>query len=172
MTFYRSRDCLRVRDWMIVDRHQNTFVYSALHISSVEEANMFLNRSSRSARSFFVGYIVLALMFFGALPREGWAIILPSDFASSQRTDDLTKLQTFLESKVVRQRLSDLGMPQEEIRMKLAQLSDREIHQLSQHTELLVPGGDALGFVIAVLIVAILVVILLQLTGHRVIITK
>jgi hypothetical protein len=133
---------------------------------------MFLSRFNRSVRSFCVGYLVLALLIIGSLPQEGWAIILPSGFASSQRVEDLKKLQTFLESKVVRQRLSDLGMPQEEVQSKLAQLSDREIHQLAQHTELLVPGGDALGFVIAVLIVAILVVILLQLTGHRVIITK
>ena len=133
---------------------------------------MFQNWSIRPARSIFAGYLVLALLIIGSLPQDGWAIILPSDFASSQRAEDLKKLQTFLESKVVRQRLSDLGMPQEEVHLKLAQLSDQEIHQLSQHTELLLPGGDALGFIIAVLIVAILVVILLQLTGHRVIVTK
>jgi hypothetical protein len=126
---------------------------------------------SRLLTRFIVGYLVVATLLIGALPREGWAVVLPSDFAS-RRGEDLRKLKTFLESKIVRQRLSDLGLGQEEIEAKMSRLSDQELHQLAQHTELLLPGGDALGVLIAVLIVAILVVILLQLTGHRVIITK
>jgi len=125
----------------------------------------WLNRS-------LCGYLIGALFVIGSFPAEGWAVFLPSDFASSERLEDLKKLQTFLESKVVRQRLADLGMRPQQVQADVAQLSDQEIHQLAQHTELLVPGGDAVGFVIAVRIVGILVIILLQLTGHRIIITK
>jgi hypothetical protein len=78
-----------------------------------------------------------------------------------------------LESRLVSQRLSDLGFSQGEISSRLNQLSDEQIHYFASHLESLQTGGDAgLGIIIALLVIAILVVVLLQLSGHKVIITK
>jgi type II secretory pathway component PulF len=56
---------------------------------------------------------------------------------------------------------------------RVAQMSDAQIHQAVTQLDSLQPGGDSgLGVIIGLLVIAILVVVLLQLTGHRVVITK
>ena len=78
-----------------------------------------------------------------------------------------------MESRLISQRLSDLGFSQEEVSSRLDRLSDEQVHFFSSHLESVQTGGDAaLGIIIALLIIAILVVVLLQVTGHRVIVTK
>ena len=130
---------------------------------------LFLKRS-------LAGYLIIATMVLGLLSAfptsEGWAMFLSSNQTSSIRQEDLTKLQTVLESKLIRQRLADLGLSHEEITSRLAQLSDQEVHQVAGQIDSLYAAGDGLGVVIALLVIAILVVILLQMTGHKVIITK
>src|SRR5579884_526648 len=130
---------------------------------------LFLKRS-------LVGYLVIATVVLGLLSvfpaSEGWAMFLSSNQTASLRQEDLTKIQTVLESKVIRQRLTDLGLSHEEITSRLAQLSDHEVHQVASQIDSLYAGGDGLGVIIALLVIAILVVILVQLTGHKIIITK
>jgi len=130
---------------------------------------LFLKRS-------LVGYLVIATVVLGLLSvfpaSEGWAMFLSSNQTASLRQEDLTKIQTILESKVIRQRLTDLGLSHEEITSRLAQLSDHELHQVASQIDSLYAGGDGLGVIIALLVIAILVVILVQLTGHKIIITK
>ena len=123
-------------------------------------------------------YLLGSLLLVAFLPTDSRALFLPTNFApsqnlSAQRTLEIKKIQYLLENKVVRQRLQDLGLSESEITTRLAQLSDQEVHQLSTHIDSFIPGGDSgLGIVIALLVIAILVVVLLHLTGHRVIITK
>ena len=123
-----------------------------------------------------VGYLVIATVVLGLLSAfptsEGWAMFLSSNQTAPMRQEDLAKIQTVLESKVIRQRLADLGLSHEEVTSRLAQLSDQEVHQVANQVDSLYSGGDGLGVVIALLVIAILVVILLQLTGHKIIITK
>lgn len=119
-----------------------------------------------------IGCLVVGFLVNGSFPREGWAVLLPSDFGNPLSLNDKEKLQVVLESKVVQQRLLDLGMKPQDVQEKISRLSDQEIHQFAQHTELLLPGGDAIGFLIGMMIAAIIVVVLLQLTGHRVLITR
>ena len=89
-----------------------------------------------------------------------------------KREQALSRIQALLESKVIHQRLADLGLTEGEIMDRLGQLTDEQIHQVTAQLDALIPGGDGLGVVVALLVIAILVVILLQLTGHKVIITK
>jgi hypothetical protein len=49
-------------------------------------------------------------------------------------------------------------------------MTDAQIHQLATNLDEVRVGGDGLGVVIALLVIAILVVVLLQLTGHKVIV--
>jgi len=132
----------------------------------------------RWMRSVVMLYLSVALVVIGvvsALPSASWAWFVPSQAASPSidRMADLTRLKTILEQKIVAQRLADFGFTKHEIESRLAQLSDTQIHQTVQQIESIQPGGDSgLGVIISLLIIAILVVILLQLTGHRVVITK
>jgi hypothetical protein len=120
--------------------------------------------------------LTFSLVFF---PPESRAAFLSSEVYSleqdgslMEREQALGKIQRHLEFKVVHQRLADLGLTQVEIMDRLGQMTDEQIHQLATHLDALIPGGDALGTVAVVLVILILLVVLLQITGHKVIITK
>ncbi|MFQ5456359.1 MAG: PA2779 family protein [Nitrospirota bacterium] len=127
-----------------------------------------------------VWYLIVAFFIITSLPSDSLAMFLPSNFylnnkdSSFNRSEDIKKIQSFLEKKIVSQRLADLGLTKEEISSRLSRLSDRQIHNTAADINTLYPGtgGDALGVVVTLLIITILVVILLQITGHKVIITK
>lgn len=120
-------------------------------------------------------YLVVAMFIIGVAPRLEAAFV-PSEaikLASVDRAQDLEKIQAVLEQKIVKQRLQDLGFTDEEIRSRLSELSDQQIHNLAMQIDQLKVGkDDALGVIIALLIIAILIVVLLQLMGHKVVITK
>ena len=120
-------------------------------------------------------YLVVAMFMIGIAPRVD-AGLSPSEIIALSQTDraaDITKIQKVLELKAVSERLTQLGLAQEEIKNRLDQLSDQQIHQAAlQLDDLKVGQGDALGFIIALLVIAILLVILLNLTGRKVFITK
>ena len=81
----------------------------------------------------------------------------------STRTTDLASIQQALESKVVQQRLSELGFTQGEIESRLAQASDAELHQLAVQSETLMAGGDG-GIIVTILVIVILVILIMRLT--------
>lgn len=121
-----------------------------------------------------VWYLVVSMFIIGIAPRLE-AGFIPSEALNLSPTDrnaDLEKIQVVLEHRLVKQRLQDLGFSDEEIRSRLSQLSDEQIHNLAKQIDNLTVGKDGLGVIIGLLIIAILIVILLQLMGHKVIITK
>jgi len=116
-------------------------------------------------------YLVAAIFVIGITPRV-YAGFAPSEgfaLTSGERASNLDKVQKFLEMKMVRERLKDLGFTPEEIQGKLNDLNDQQLHQLAMKMDDLKVGGDGLGIVIAILVIAILVIIILQLTGHRIV---
>ncbi len=124
-----------------------------------------------------VTYLSIWILVLG-FAQNSMAMLIPSELPQAQaesvaqRDLELRKIQSLLESKLVSQRLSDLGFTAQEIQQRLAHLPDGQIHQLAQHLDSLQTGGDGLGIIIAILVIAILVVILIQITGHKVIVTK
>ena len=116
-------------------------------------------------------YLVAAMFMIGIAPKTE-AGFSPSTMrdAGSNREADLTKVRQIIETKMVRERLEQLGFAQDEIMSRLSRLSDQQLHQVAQNLDDIKVGGDALGVIIALLVIAILVVLLLQLTGHRVIV--
>lgn len=118
-------------------------------------------------------YLVVAMFIIGIAPRVD-AGIAPSELIALSNVDReaaIERIQKVIETKMIRERLEKLGFTQEEIRARLTQLSDRQLHQLALKLDDIKVGGD-LGVVIALLMIAVLVVILLQITGRRVIVTK
>ena len=129
-------------------------------------------------KQFLIGYLMVAVAFLTVVPSDVQAMFLPSSVylaqgdSSLDRQQNLERLQRLLESRLISQRLSDLGFSQGEVSSRLSRLSDEQVHFFSSHLESVQTGGDGLGIIIALLVVAILVVVLLEVTGHRVIITK
>ena len=119
-------------------------------------------------------YLVFAMFAIALVPKVE-AGFSPSELMRLQDADrgaDLAKIQKVLETKVIKDRLEVLGFSQDEIQNRLSGLSDQKLHELSLKIDDLKVGGDGLGIVIALLVIAILVVLLIQLTGHRVVVTK
>lgn len=132
----------------------------------------------RLLKNGLIFYLVLCSLLLGFFTSDSMAILIPSVLPGAQgssvtqRQSELERIQVLLESKLISQRLSDLGLTAGEIQARLAQLTDDQIHQIAQRLDSLLIGGDGLGIVIALLVVAILVVIFLQITGHKIIVTK
>lgn len=122
-----------------------------------------------------ITWILVFLMFvIGITPRVD-AGFSPSEFivtSHSDRVVDLQKIQKFLEMKMVRQRLQQLGFTQDEVLKKLSNLSDQQIHYFAQNLDDLKVGSGGGEVLIVLLLIAIFVVLLLHLTGRKVIITK
>jgi hypothetical protein len=117
--------------------------------------------------------LVAAIFVIGITPRV-YAGFAPSEgpgLTSGERASNLDKVQNFLEMKMVRERLRDLGFTAEEIQGKLGDLNDQQLHQLAMKIDdLKVGGSDALGVIIGILLIVLLVILILHLTGHKVII--
>ena len=122
----------------------------------------------------FSWYLIMAMFVIGITPRVD-AGFSPSELMAVQQTDrasDLEKIRKVLEVKAVSERLGQLGLSQAEIQQRLLKLSDLQIHQAAlQLDDLKIGGGDALGVIITVLVIAVLVIVILKLTGHRVIVS-
>jgi hypothetical protein len=117
-------------------------------------------------------YLACAMFLIGIAPRVD-ASFAPSAVIPLTQTDraaDLATIQKTLEMKMVKERMANLGLTREEIQSRLSQLSDQQLHRTAQQLDSLKVGGDGIGIVIGLLVIAILVVLLIQLTGHRVII--
>lgn len=89
---------------------------------------------------------------------------------SSVRDADWIAVQRTLEHQVVAQKLRDYGVGPEQARLRLASLSDAELHQLASATKGLPTGGDGVGTLIGVLIVVILVIVILKLLNKEIVI--
>ncbi len=120
-------------------------------------------------------YLIIVMFLLSIVPRAeaGFVPYEIITLAQGDRNTDLEKIRKVLEIKAVSERLKQLGFTKDEIQMRLEQLSDQQIHHLAlKLDELKVGQDDFLGVIIALLIIAILVVVLLNLTGHKVIITR
>ena len=115
-------------------------------------------------------YLAITCFVIASIPKDSLAYLVESQPASYSRVADMDKIQRVLESKMVSQRLQELGLSTDEINSKLAGLGDAEIHQFASRLDSLMPGGDMLIDIMALLVIAILVLVILHLLGYKVII--
>lgn len=103
-------------------------------------------------------YLAVAIFAIGFV-QSSYAGFAPSEVmnpACFDRIEDIQKIQSALESKMVGERLKQLGFTAEEIKAKLAYLSDDQLHQLALQVDELRVGGDvALAAVILIAVVII-----------------
>jgi hypothetical protein len=114
-------------------------------------------------------YLVLAVLLL-SLPSQGWAMFMPSSQTAPTRQTDVITIQKALESSVVKQRLMDYGFSSEEAMSRINKLTDKEIHQFAGNLDSLQAGADAVDALIFLVLVAIIVVVVLEATGHKVIV--
>jgi hypothetical protein len=111
----------------------------------------------------WVTWYMISVMFLIGIAPGVYADFSPSELMTLSQIDrnaDLLKVQKALESKKVRERLSQLGFTEEGIQQRLNQLSDSQIHQIALKIDELKVGGDTgeaiiIGFVVVIFIVAI-----------------
>jgi len=118
-------------------------------------------------------YLVVAMFVIGITPRV-YAGFSPSEvvgFSPIDRGSDLGKIQNAIETKMIGERLKQIGLTPDEIQKKLGQLSDQQIHQLALQLDELKVGGDGGWTVVAILIVlAAIAVLVIYLSGHEVVV--
>ena len=114
-------------------------------------------------------YLVVATTVL-TLPIEGWAMFIPAGETASSRQADIDAIQKTLESTVVKQRLTELGLSSGEALARVNMLSDEQIHQVASNLDSLQAGADGAGVLIFLLLVAIIVVVILQASGRRIIV--
>ncbi len=115
-------------------------------------------------------YLVLAMALI-TMPAQGWAMFIPNQTTGSARQADMSSIQKTLESSIVKQRLMDYGLSPEEAMARINNLSDEQVHQFASRLDSLQAGADSgVDALVVLLLVAILVILILELTGHHVIV--
>ena len=90
---------------------------------------------------------------------------------SDLRAADISKMQSFLERKVVLQKLVDYGVSPEEAMAKVRSMSGKDLHRLASLTDRVAEGADdALGILIGLAILVILVIVIMKLMNKRVVV--
>lgn len=82
--------------------------------------------------------------------------------SGADRAGDLSAVQSALETKIVQQKLADLGYTKEEISTRLNRLSNEELHEVASQADILKAGGGAIGILVAI----VLIILIIKLLGH------
>jgi hypothetical protein len=123
-------------------------------------------------------YLVLALVIISSVAGPAEALLLPAapDAAgtlSPDRSADIAKVQKTLESKELRQKLTDYGLTPEETEARISSLSDEQLHRFASHLDSVQAGGsDVLGALLTIALIALLVVLIIYLMEGRIEIKK
>lgn len=122
-------------------------------------------------------YLALALVSLSTLAGPAEAMFLPAaphqnppatNPQTEARAADLAGIQTALESKIIQQKLTDYGLSPGETMARLNNLSDDQIHELASHTDAIEAGGDPVGSLASVVVLALLIVLLIFLVQGRI----
>lgn len=133
-----------------------------------------MRKVKRTWMKYIACYLVVAMFIIGITPRV-YAGFSPSEaisMLSFDRSSDLEKIRKVLEMKMVGERLRDLGFTPDEIEKRLTQLSDHQIHQLALNLDQLQVGGSGWAVLIVILLIAIIIGVVIYVSGHRVVIEK
>ena len=111
-------------------------------------------------------FLIALVIALSAVAGPADAMFLPApakaqEAPPSDRTADLSKIQTALESQIVQQRLLDLGLSPQEAMAKTSGLSDAQVHQFASNIESLQAGGRGSDDTIIILLLVLLIVILI-----------
>ena len=125
--------------------------------------------------SWFVAVAVMMAGWMGVLGSvRGVAeagVIASSIEDAGSRVEDMAKVQSFLENKVVVQKLVDYGVSPAEAMAKVKAMSSQDLHRLASLTDRAAAGtSDALGFLIALAILVILIIVIFKLMNKEIVV--
>ena len=123
-------------------------------------------------------FVVVAVMMagwmgvLGSVRGVAEAGVIASSFSDAgSRVEDMAKVQAFLENKVVVQKLVDYGVSPAEAMAKVQAMSAQDLHRLASLTDRAAAGTDsAIGFLIALAILIILIIVIFKLMNKEVIV--
>lgn len=116
------------------------------------------------------------LVYFGALNvAPAMAGLAPSRVSgetaiASSRDADLLVVRRALEHRLVAQKLRDYGVQPSDVELRLAGMSEQELHTLASASKGLPSGADGLGVLVTVLVIVLLVILILKLLNREVIV--
>lgn len=132
-------------------------------------------KAIRRAGWFFSVALMMACIMgvLGSIRVEAVAGIIPSRGMDgmASRDADMSKVQSFLEQKIVLQKLTDYGVSADEAMAKIRVMSDRDLHRLASLTNRVAEGTDSgLGLLIGLAVLVLLIVVILKLMNKQVVV--
>ena len=131
-------------------------------------------RSLRKAGWFVALAMAMAgwMGLLGSLRGVAEAGLIASHLSETNaRSEDMGKVQSFLENKIVVQNLVDYGVSPEEAKAKVEAMSTQDLHQLASLTDRVAAGTDSgIGILIGIAVLIILIIVILKLMNKEVII--
>jgi hypothetical protein len=123
-------------------------------------------------------FVVVAVMMAGWMGVLGSVrgvaeagVIASSVEDAGSRVEDMAKVQSFLENKVVVQKLVDYGVSPSEAMAKVREMSAQDLHRLASLTDRAAAGTDsAVGFLIALAILVILIIVIFKLMNKEIVV--
>lgn len=123
-------------------------------------------------------FVVLALAMaswmglLGSLRGVAEAGLIASNLSKAEaRSEDLAKVQSFLENKIVVQKLVDYGVSTEEAKAKVEAMSAQELHRLASLTDRAAAGTDSgIGILIGLAILVILIIVIFKLMNKEIVV--
>jgi hypothetical protein len=122
-------------------------------------------------------FVVVAVMMAGWMGVLGSVrgvaeagVIASSIEDAGSRVEDMAKVQSFLENKVVVQKLVDYGVSPAEAMAKVKAMSAQDLHRLASLTDRAAVGADGLGFLIGLAILVILIIVIFKLMNKEIIV--
>ncbi len=112
--------------------------------------------------------LIGAMVIIGLIPNTGGAAVIPAGEADmhAARAQNLAKIQTTLERKEIAARLADYGLTPQEVGSRLDRLTDQQAAEIAGQIDKINAGGDALGLLIGLALLALLVLLILYLLGY------
>ena len=123
-------------------------------------------------------FVVVAVMMAGWMGVLGSVrgvaeagVIASSIEDAGSRVEDMAQVQSFLENKVVVQKLVDYGVSPAEAMAKVKAMSAQDLHRLASLTDRAAAGTDsALGFLIGLAILVILIIVIFKLMNKEIVV--
>ncbi len=90
---------------------------------------------------------------------------------AGSRAEDMAKVQSFLENKVVVQKLVDYGVSPAEAMAKVKTMSAQDLHRLASLTDRTAAGADdGVGLLIGLAILIILIIVIFKLMNKEIVV--
>src|SRR5512143_698794 len=123
-------------------------------------------------------FVVVAVMMAGWMGVLGSVrgvaeagVIASSLSDTGSRAEDMAKVQSILENKVVVQKLVDYGVSPTEAMAKVKAMSAQDLHRLAAMTDRAAAGADsAVGILIGLAILIILIIVIFKLMNKEVVV--